>query len=297
MSATTCPRVDSRISILLTVFGLCQSGPCYSQTVFYSLPYEVQTLYLVCQSGGVYLQYCDVNGTVSPIPNTGGHMHEGVPRYGNPRQGSLYPASGNTGAQGFVTTQYGATRIAQTETIRACAAGGGCSDVSMIVRRPNLQQLWAGWAHVMIGATPIYPYNHFYQTGAHADAIKVVEQYAIEYKDLTVPTVPELWEPVGVNDSSLPTGGVFDICATNSGCLPNPQNPAGGANPWSGPHQSGSHDIGEAFDVRANNGVNNIIPSLTVKDRFRQICRERGFPIALHESIGSSNEHIHCARF
>jgi hypothetical protein len=266
----------------------------HGQTILYSQPYEVQTLYLLCEaSPGVYIQNCDLNATVAAVPNTNGHFHGGLPRYGNPRQGSFYPSSGNTGTQGYLTSQYGATRIGQTESLQVCAVGGSCTNAVMVVRRPNLEEMWEGYAHVMIGAAASHPYNHFFTSDAKERAINIVQKYATEFGQTTN---PESWEPVGVNDSSLPHGGVFDICATVD-CSATQQNPSGGPNPWSGPHQSSAHDTGEAFDVRGNTAPNNIINSDAVKNRFLDICREEGMPFAIRESVGTANEHIHCAKF
>jgi hypothetical protein len=147
----------------------------------------------------------------------------------------------------------------------------------------------------MVGSTSIHVFNHFFTPSTRDKVLAVVAQYAQEYSGMQ--GLPEPWEPVGVNDSSLPTGGVFDICATNPGCAASPQNPNGGANPWGGPHQSSAHDNGDVADVRANTEPNNIINDLAVKNRFRQICQQQGLPVALHESIGTSNEHIHCAAY
>jgi len=282
----------SFILVILALTWLTQS----TKAQIVAEPNEVTTLYLVCLVGQVVVPNCNVSATITAVDFTGGHYHTGSPRYGNPRQGFLNPSSGNTGAQGFVQTQYSATRIAQAERVRTCISNTtNCTDTDIQVRRPNLVELWAGWAHVMVGSTSSHIFNHFVTVATRDKTLAIVAQYANEFSG--VPGYTEPWEPVGVNDSSLPTGGVFDICATLSSCSSTAQNPSGGANPWSGPHQSSSHDNGDAVDFRANSSPNNIINSLAVKDRFRAICAIHGLATTFHESIGLTNEHIHCAAY
>ena len=280
--------------MLIGVFAYTQIAQAQD---IYVQPFEVTTLYLYCTNGpgGPIIPFCNISSTISAVVPTGGHYHDGAPRYGNPRQGNLNPSGGNTGAQGQIQTQYSATRIGQAERLHLCNQQGTCTDTYIQVRRPNLVEMWEGWAHVMIGSTSIHPFNHFFTPSTRDKVLAVVAQYAQEYSGM--PGLPEPWEPVGVNDSSLPTGCVFDICATNPACAPNPQNPLGGANPWSGSHQSLAHDNGDVADIRANMLANNIINTPAVKNRFMAICREKGLPVALHESIGSTNEHIHCAAY
>jgi len=282
-------------NIVLLMLGIAAVSHVGRAQDIYVQPWETTTVYLVCQSGQVWLQNCNVSASIAAVEPTGGHCHGGTPRYGNPRQGTLNPSSGNTGTQGYVSSLYSATRIAQAEKVTVCAQGGGCTESFIQVRRPNLVEMWGGWAHVMIGSTSSHVFNHFFTPTTRDRVLAVVAQYANEYSGAS--GLPEPWEPVGVNDSSLPTGGVFDICATVSTCAPSAQNPSGGANPWSGPHQSSAHDNGDAADFRGNTQPNNIINDTAVKNRFRQICQQQGLPVAIHESIGSSNEHIHCAAY
>jgi hypothetical protein len=276
-----------RFYLLAACFFTCRGAdPLYFE------PWETRMLYMVCEvSPGVYLQNCNLSASVSAVANTGGHSHGGDPRYGNPRNGSLSPASGNTGSQGFVSTYFSATRIAQTETVRVCAGGGGCTDTTFYVRQPGLAALSASDNYILVGATAAHPSNHYFTASANNSIVGAIQDYVDTYQ-----YDPAYLGPVAVNDSSLPTGGVFDICALNSNCLATTQNPSGGVNPWGGPHQSPAHDRGNAVDIRANGGRNSIIDDQTVKNAFMQFCRNRGFTFVIQESVGTGTEHIHCER-
>lgn len=290
--------IVKRLLIVAVILSLGEIFPRLDAEDITVPPLGNRVLCMVCQrqSDGVYLAFCDATATVEAVAWSGLHYHAGSPRYGNPRVGTLSPSAGMTGMNGYLATWYSASRIRQTERITVYPENGlgdaGWSEVT--VKHDGLVELWSGWAHETIGETSSHPWNHFFKPETRDAVLAVVEQYAIEFGNYS--GGPEPWEPVGVNDSSLPGGGVFDICAT-VWCEPSSQNPSGGYNPWGGPHASSAHDNGDAVDFRANTGPNNIINHPDVKWRFRQICIARGLPTVYHESVGTTNEHIHCARY
>lgn len=92
------------------------------------------------------------------------------------------------------------------------------------------------------------------------------------------------YQIVGVNDSSLPMGGRFDICAIGGGNCP-------GVRPWIDPHVSHMWGFDVDFRYSATLG-NSIIVDPIVKNRFQQICVEKGSQVTLDEG-----DHVHCRFF
>jgi hypothetical protein len=109
-------------------------------------------------------------------------------------------------------------------------------------------------------------------------------------------TVTEYWNEyntdsryriVGVNDSALPMGGRFDICAIGGpGCT----SLTPSVRPWIDPHTA--HMFGFDVDFRANGDTNSIIFDSQVMARFEQICRDKGANYTINEG-----NHIHCRFF
>jgi hypothetical protein len=85
-----------------------------------------------------------------------------------------------------------------------------------------------------------------------------------------------------LNDASLPWGGVYDICARPGACAET------GVVSWQKPHAE--HRRGTVIDVRAN-GENGSIHAAN-KETFKKYLKNIKLSF-LHESEGTSNEHIH----
>jgi hypothetical protein len=122
------------------------------------------------------------------------------------------------------------------------------------------------WMH--IGATTMHggsnAYNHWMTTTA---------AYGIWYAAQALIAKNPSQGKIAVNDMSLPFGGKFDLAVN-----------------WAGSHVA--HHRGTAVDVRAN-GAQWSLPSNKVTE-FMQECANYGATTVLHESVGTSNEHVHC---
>jgi len=194
-------NVTAAAVLMLMFFAMS----CYAGDPVYLLPRETRMVYMYCEdSSGYRLQNCNVIGSISPVLHTGGHIHEGDPRYGNPRNSSLSPSSGNTGSVGYVSTYISATRIGQTEIVHVCAAGGTCTDTQVYVRRPGLVQLGPNEAYqnyVLVGSTASHPANHYFTQSTKDAVLAIIAEYNNQYS-----TYPGYQAPA-INDSALATGG------------------------------------------------------------------------------------------
>lgn len=130
---------------------------------------------------------------------------------------------------------------------------------------------------VRIGYVPAHP-SHHWGTAAVVGAVSdIAQQYHGEF--YCVPPAQGLkgYEPLGVNDLSLPWGGTFDVDLN-----------------WIGPHDT--HHKGKAVDFRYNGGPNGVIYIPEVRERFLQICHEKGLYYRIwHPPPGPPPEHMHCA--
>jgi hypothetical protein len=92
------------------------------------------------------------------------------------------------------------------------------------------------------------------------------------------------YQIVGLNDMSLPFGGVFDVGSASQGIPPGS---------WVEPHKT--HDRGRSADFKFKPGeANSILGDPGVVDEFLRICRVNGLSFAQVESAGTSNQHVHC---
>ncbi|MEX2963983.1 hypothetical protein [Microbulbifer sp. TYP-18] len=217
------------------------------------------TAYCINLQTGEVVPDCDVtlaNG-VYFVQNQHNHNSPAPP------VSSVIPLSGNTGCCGLPVA-IRTTKVGQVEWLAVCA--DYCSVTDIYVGYPDLVELTSGSNWVLIGQTSSHPINHF-GTPPTVNGIKAVaSQYRSEYPQYPV---------IAINDIALPLAGIFDLNRN-----------------WQGPHFS--HRQGKAVDIRGNGGPNSVPKIPSVQARFREICLEKGATRALHESIGTTNEHFHC---
>lgn len=132
-----------------------------------------------------------------------------------------------------------------------------------------------------------HPNNHYATSEFNKALEKIAQQYYDEfscYEDAEDGTHLG-YQPIGVNDMSLPYGGVFDVY----------QN-------WKTPHSSPGHHKGLAADIRVKDPKkfpdiknNSVIYKQDVIDRFIEICddNEMTYIDRYEKYIGTANEHIH----
>jgi len=225
---------------------------------------------------GYFVPYCNPALGSGYYQYTGGHNHDDPSHISDSYSGYLTATGSNTNTVGLQVT-YHATRTGEREFIEVCA--NTCSTTDAIIRNTNLQQLYPGYNFILIGDKPWHPNNHWATQAAITAIVNIAQDYSSTYY-----TDPN-YQVIGVNDEATDYGGVFDICETAAaGCTQ-------GVLPWQPPHSR--HDYGLAADFRANGGPNSIVS--TAFDDFQQYCRDRGLSSLVQiESVGTSNQHIHC---
>lgn len=132
-----------------------------------------------------------------------------------------------------------------------------------------------------------HPHNHYGTSTFNKVLEKIAQQYYDEFScyEEAEDGTHLGYQPIGVNDMSLPYGGVFDVN----------QN-------WKTPHSSPGHHKGLAADIRVKDPKkfpatkkNSVIYKKVVIDRFIQICKDNGMTYVdrYEKYIGTANEHIH----
>ena len=206
-------------------------------------------------------------------PNEGGHVAN---NHGT-RQPSAYGHLTSTGGSYTGSTGYHfiflSSRVGGWEFVKATSPNAP----------PELFQIQVGYQDiyyynghpkgVLIGGTASHPLgnNHSGTLPFLSKFNQVVTQYDSEFSCV------DRYSYIGINDMSLPLGGVFDVGAD-----------------WAPPHAS--HDRGTAVDVKWKPypQPNSIIDIPFIVNRFLEICLEKGLPFAIKENIGTDNQHIHC---
>lgn len=236
------------------------------------------TGYAYCtDANGYFVPYCNPSLASSYYIYTGGHIHEDSSHISNSYSGYLTATGSNTYTVGLQVT-YHATRTGEREFIQVCA--NTCSTTDALIRNVNLQQLWPGYNFVLIGDKPWHPANHLAAQNTIDAIVAITQDYSSHYY-----TDPN-YTTMGVNDEALEWGGVFDICETYAAACKE------GVLPWQPPHKS--HDNGLAADFRANGDPNSIVSNAF--EDFKNYCRVPGRlgNYVKTESVGTSNQHIHC---
>ena len=158
---------------------------------------------------------CTVNLSIEPVANSGGHSHDG-----NRPKGSITPAViPLTNTKTSDTATYTSNVVSGEERIIATVTGGDESQAKIKVRVRTLGEMGESSAWKLTGQTTIHPVNHY---GTYT-VVGIIGNMAADYYE-------ETGIAIGINDMSLPWGGLFDI-----------------NNNWSTPHSL--HRVGKSVDV------------------------------------------------
>lgn len=269
-----------------------------------------------------FMNTCAVYFYSGVEPHTGGHKHANpekpgetmskwVPRPRDDIDTVEYPSSSNQDPKFRMKATYNgwpgfafkveASIVGQEEALTACNGFPGpllrnCSAHTLHVKHPNLSNFRAtldkdnGQDHdtmVATGSKAPHKKNHYGTSTFNRVLKRIAQQYYDEFScyEKAADGSHLGYQPIGVNDMSLPYGGVFDIN----------QN-------WKTPHSSPGHHKGLAADIRLRDPKkfpgtknNSVIYSKQVIDRFLEICADHrmNFVRRWPEYIGTENEHIH----
>ena len=164
---------------------------------------------------------CTVDLKAYPVPNSGGHDHNDAVRpVGTISQPSITFSQGETEPK---TATYTSSEVAGTETITATVKGKEVAKANINVKVPGLMSLGGGGNLRLTGQTNAHKANHYGTYYAVTNARLVAEDYYEQFG-----------ATLGINDMSLPLGGMFDI------------GPPQGSF-WNPPHRS--HRKGTSVDI------------------------------------------------
>jgi hypothetical protein len=243
------------LGFILVVFFLPNT---YAELLYN--PETTNLAYAYCvNSAGEVVPNCDVTLSNGYYFSTAQHNHTNASR----PVSTLMPTAGNTGSVGLPVL-ISTTQVGQVEGVFVCA--DLCSVTIVYVGYFDFADLASGSNYVLIGATTIHPNNHWGTSATLTGIQNVASTYHSEYPANAV---------IAINDIGLPIGGIFDLNEN-----------------WVGPHDS--HGPGRAVDVRGNGRTNSVPRIPAVQSRFREICKLKGATLALHEAVGTTNEHFHC---
>jgi hypothetical protein len=218
-----------------TTAAIQLSGTAFPQTEFTTLPADSSllgspvpplALVVTCIDAvtKAIVPDCDVLVSLKSVPFSGGHDHHDADRpVGAFLQATsvvgLNPVAGNTGSAGF-DTLYDPPEISGDVAGQITGTANGAAIVpasfTIHVNVPNLEQLAAGVGntgglctsnYALTGAPPnksgsMHQLNHF---GKHI-LVSAIPRIASVYC-----TDPEGGGTLGINDMSLPVGGILDI--------------------------------------------------------------------------------------
>jgi hypothetical protein len=130
-------------------------------------------------------------------PNSGYHDHHGS----NRPAGNLGSTGGWTDSNGCVSTSFNVPeQIAGVYEVQASGFGFTDTLVVYVVLQPYLQNLPPHYSYQLVGETGAHTFNHF----GTFNAVYRLQQICIQFYN-------ETGLQAGVNDMSLPWGGLFDI--------------------------------------------------------------------------------------
>jgi hypothetical protein len=231
-------------------------------------------------ASGYFVPYCDPGLGWGYYQYTGGHVHDDPTHISNSYSGYVTTSGTNTDSIGYQVT-YHATRTGEEEYIEVCGTAS-CATTYAYISYPSFQQLYAGYNFILVGDKPWHPDNHWALQSTITSIVNTVQSYSENWYTYAG------YQTIGVNDQALPYGGVFDICETSAAACTD------GVLPWQPPHKS--HDYGKASDFRANGAANSILPAaINSWLGTTGYCYINGLNNLMQvESVGTSNEHIHC---
>lgn len=179
--------------------------------------------------------------------SSAGHAHTGGKPTGifeTLQRAPLGPGPISTGPSGVAKLYYVASEVSGPVTIEGASPSSAPDTVTVSVKVPGLIAMSPGASYVFTGAIANrHTANHF-GTPAALEAFK-------EFADSVSAWIGE---PLGINDISLPDGGLFDV----------------GSTPWEIPH--GYHRRGTHADIRTKY-ANNTVFSRKQQARMRALWR------------------------
>lgn len=192
---------------------------------------------------GNIIPNADVTLDYSPVPNSGGHDHDGPNRpsgkfdlnattYTSEPPAPATPFNVSTGRSGRVTVKYTAPQVSgQIKVTTNCtlATGAACDPNEQKINvavSPRLVPLGAGGYYDLIGS-----YGMPNVSSMHVDNHWVTSSFATKLKRLAESYFVKYTDKLAYNDMSLEDGGLFDIF-----------------NNWKPDHHE--HRIGISADVR-----------------------------------------------
>ena len=202
---------------------------------------------------------------------SGGHDHHDPSR----PKGTLSSFQGTTDARGELAISFRAPEVAGIHTVKATCAGCANGPVTqeVHVKVSGLVKMEPDNArpatYALVGSNERHRSNHWFAVGARSLLLEVV--------DLMSKTG---WGTVGINDGSLPWGGLFDV--------------AGG---WRPPHHT--HRVGTEVDLSVKNPRQ--ITDAQKKNTYAELCKaynaafsvqtlwhhDDGYPEHFHLYLGS----------
>ncbi len=278
------PALVRWVWLLLLALGALSPTPVNAQplTNMTLTPFGYQNgISAYCtDSYGNFVPYCTPDVTYGDYTWSGGHLHDDATHYQTSPPGPYFSTVTAYGSLNTTTINYflsiAASRTGEEEWIEACAYT--CNTLHLHITF-GLSQLYPGYNFILVGDTPWHPLNHWATPSTINSIVNIAQDYSSHYYQAPG------YQTIGVNDEGINNGGVFDICETASaGC-------SNGVLPWQSPHIR--HDYGKAADFRANGTANSIL-KIAFAD-FQKYCSNRGLGSYIKlESVGTSNEHIHC---
>jgi hypothetical protein len=190
---------------------------------------------------------------------SGGHNHTD-----DRPTGTFDSTSCMTDASGKCQVNYSASQFGGIEQISANLSSDETikSEADLQVSISNLVPFPSSSSYNLIGSTATHPDNHYLAQGVAPYFVLLANLYKQQFPDNPI---------LQYNDSSLSSGGLFDINDT-----------------WNSPHVS--HREGHNMDVRAN-ATPTAIPDANIQ-AFTKLVRKLGGSYLL-ENVGTPNQHVH----
>lgn len=217
----------------------------------------------VVDAAGVPVPNADVTLGLTAHDSTAGHLHRGGKPTGilQTLQREAVPESKvNTGSTGVTRLYFVASEISGPVTISGTSPRATTDTARVSVRVPGLVAMATGAHYTFVGAVEGRHVANHYGTPA---ALAAFSQFADSLNE---------WinEPLGINDISLPQGGLFDVGGTS----------------WDIPH--GYHRQGTHADIRNKTGAG--VRFTLARERDMQDLWENTLD---HGTLVHEGDHIH----
>lgn len=198
---------------------------------------------------------CNVKLTIEPIEQSGGHSHAGSRPKGTITPAALTLPGGIMSAQ---NATYKSSEVSGEEKIIANVNGEKKAEAKVTVKVPDLHQLSGGALRLTGNERPgpgdRHPANHY---GTYSTVVNAGSMAADFYDKFNA--------TLGINDMSLPGGGLFDISGA-----------------WVPPHSS--HRKGTSVDIDRNAQAQNGGVGVD-RNSIDKICKKYGGHLVRESTI------------